>query len=150
MRIPNEEQQQSDNEIHPSVPAKKPFKGKLVPGPEVLGPLLIRFTLRQSADPELDTFDPDDPDLPDAVYRHFRKVTKALQPLGFDVVQGLGLPNQTPRVKAVILMFANRDAKDAAIATVMYANAADGTRLQTAYVEIISRYRRNFSIDAGA
>src|SRR5947209_1770732 len=56
MRIPNEEQQQSDNEIHPSVPAKKPFKGKLVPGPEVLGPLLIpRKKLRVASEERLTT-----------------------------------------------------------------------------------------------
>ena len=109
--------------------------------PYVLGPLLIRFTLRQSADPEVDTFDPDDPDLPDVVDRHFRKVTKTLRPLGFEVVEGLALPNQTPRVKALVLMYANRTEKDAAIAAVMYAKAPDGTKLQTAYVEIISRYR---------
>jgi len=53
---------------------------------------------------------------------------------------GLALPNQTPRVKALVLMYANRAEKDAAIATVMYAKGPDGTKLQTAYVEIISRY----------
>jgi len=87
---------------------------------------LIRFTLRQSADPEVDTFDPDDPDLPDVVDRHFRKVTKTLRPLGFEVVEGLALPNQTPRVKALVLMYANRAEKDAAIATVMYAKRRTG------------------------
>jgi len=37
------------------------------------------------------------------------------------VVGGLTLPNQTPRVKAIVLMFANRADRVLAIASVMYA-----------------------------
>jgi hypothetical protein len=109
--------------------------------PYLLGPIVIRFTLRQAAEPKLDPFDANDPHLPPEVARHFRRVAEALGPLGFDVVQALALPDQTPRVKAVVLLLANRAGADAALATVMYADTPEGTTLQTAYVEIVTRFR---------
>src|SRR3954447_11802454 len=107
----------------------------------VVFPIVIRFTLRQSAEPELEVLEADDPDLPKPVVRHFRTVTKALRPLGFEVVEGLALPYQTPRVRALVLLFANRARKDLALATVMYAATPEGTQLKTAYVEIVTRFR---------
>lgn len=108
--------------------------------PYVLGPILIRATLKQSAVPEVATFEPDNPRIPKAVARHFAQVTEELQGEGFEVVQGLVLPEQTPNVKAFILMFANRKERDAAIATAMYVDGLEGRKLQTAYVEIVSRF----------
>jgi hypothetical protein len=115
--------------------------GGLLLLPYILGPVLIRFTLTQKAEPQLDPFPPDHPRLPREVARHFRRETAELEPLGWEPIVGLALPNQTPRVKAVLVFFINRQNKDAAIAVCMYADAPEGTSLQTAYVEIVTRYR---------
>ena len=109
--------------------------------PYWFGPILIRFTMRQSAEPELHTFDVDDPMLPFEVANHFRRVRAALEPLGFEVVEGMALPDQTPRVKALLLMLVHRPNKDAALATAIYAKMHGESTLQTAYVEFVSRYR---------
>jgi hypothetical protein len=99
-------------------------------------PILIRFTMKQSAEPYLKTFDPAHPKLPSDVKEHFRKVTSALEREGFEVIAGLALPRQMPNVKAVMLAFVHSENKDMAISPVMYAE-----ELKTAYVEIVSRYR---------
>ena len=108
--------------------------------PYVVGPILLRLTMTQQADPEVVPFPIDHPELPQPVREHFDDVTDELTAIGFDSVAGLALPRQMANVKAVILMFANRTTKDAAIATAIYADKLDPP-LQTAYVEIISRYR---------
>lgn len=115
--------------------------GLLVTLPYWFGPVLIRFTLRQSAEPELHVFETDDPLLPRDVAGHFRRVRAALEPLGFELVEGMALPNQTPRVKALVLLLAHRTNKDVALVTAIYGTLASETTLQTAYVEIVSRYR---------
>ncbi len=108
--------------------------------PYLLGPILLRLNMTQQANPEVVPFPIDHPDLPEAVRDHFDYVTEELTRVGFDVVAGLALPRQMANVKAVILMFANRTTKDAAIATAIYADKLDPP-LQTAYVEIVSRFR---------
>lgn len=108
--------------------------------PYVFGPILLRLTMTQQADPEVVPFPIDHPDLPLPVREHFDDVTDELAAIGFDSIAGLALPRQMANVKVVILMFANRKTKDAAIATAIYADKLDPP-LQTAYVEIISRYR---------
>jgi hypothetical protein len=115
--------------------------GALILIPFVLGPIFIRFSMRQSAEPDVTTFDPEHPKLPPEVKTHFRNVTETLGAEGFDVVGGLALPHQMPNVRLVMLAFAHRPNKDAAIAPLIYAETPMGTQLQTAYVEIISRYR---------
>jgi hypothetical protein len=109
--------------------------------PYVFGPILIRIILRQSAAPEVDTFSPDDPRLPPEVADHFREVSEALVPLGFEVVEGLALPKQAPKVKAVGLLLVNRATADIASALIMYGDLPQGTRVQTAYVELVTRFR---------
>jgi hypothetical protein len=108
--------------------------------PYVLGPIMLRLTLTQQANPEVVPFPIDHPDLPEPVRDHFDTVTTQMARVGFEPISGLALPRQTPNVKAVILLFVNRTTKDAAIATAIYADKLDPP-LQTAYVEIISRYR---------
>jgi len=115
--------------------------GALILIPFVLGPIFIRFTMRQSAEPDVSTFDPEHPKLPPEVKSHFRAVTDTLGSEGFEVVGGLALPHQMPNVRLVMLAFRHRPNKDAAIAPLIYAETPMGTQLQTAYVEIISRYR---------
>jgi hypothetical protein len=109
--------------------------------PYVVGPILIRRSVTQKLDPDLVPFPPDHPSLPADVAQHFREATRQLVEAGFEVLTGFGLPRQTPRVRAVLILFANRVTKEAAMATAMYGDLPDGPQLQTAYVEIISLFR---------
>jgi hypothetical protein len=113
----------------------------LVTSPYWGGPILIRATMRQAAEPDLLKFDPTDPMLPHDVAGHFQRVRKGLEPLGFQVAEGMALPHQTERVKALVLLLVHRGNKDAALATAIYAKMPEGTKLQTAYTEFVSRYR---------
>lgn len=118
----------------------------LVLAPYILGPILIWKTLRQSAKPRIGTFPADDPKLPKKVAAYFRTVTEALEPLGFEVAEGLTLPEQTPNVKAIVLMYANRRDKVAAIASAMFAKEDGKTKLKTTYVEFATKYRDGNSL----
>ncbi|MBI1901114.1 MAG: hypothetical protein HYS13_08395 [Planctomycetia bacterium] len=109
--------------------------------PYILLPLFIRSTFRQPAQPQLVAFDPNHPQLPAEVVGHFVRVRQALEPSGFETVAGLFLPGPLPNVRAVILLLVNRAAGDAAIATAIYADELEGTRLQAAYVEFVTRFR---------
>jgi hypothetical protein len=109
--------------------------------PYWFGPILIRVTMRQAAEPELHTFDPNDPLLPLQVAVHFRRVRAALEPAGFEVVEGMALPDQTPRVKAVLLLLVHRPNKVVAFATAIYGEIRGESTLQTAYIEFVSCYR---------
>lgn len=104
-------------------------------------PVLIHQTLKQSARPELYPFPPDDPSLPDAEARDFQAVIDELGPEGFEPVTGLTLPSQTPNVKAVLLLLANRQTKDAAMASAMYAITPAGMRRSVFYVAFATRFR---------
>lgn len=108
--------------------------------PYLLGPILLRLNMTQQAHPEVVPFPIDHPGLPEDVREHFDTVTEEMARVGFEPVAGLALPRQMPDVKAVLVMFANRTTKDAAIATAIYADKLDPP-LQTSYVEIISRFR---------
>jgi hypothetical protein len=109
--------------------------------PYVVGPLLIKLTLKQSDEPELTQLPLDDPKFPKSVTAHFRKVTEALRPAGFEPAAALGMPNQVPKVSARLLLLANRRTKDAAAVTLIYADEEGFTLVKTSYVEFISRFR---------
>jgi len=107
----------------------------------VVFPVIIRFTLRQSANPKLVAFHADDPKLPRAVVDHLWNVIEELEPLGFEQVQGLFLPNASPRVKLFSFLLVHRRNKDAVFVMAAYAQTPDGTRLHTAHLDIGTRFR---------
>lgn len=109
--------------------------------PYLVGPFLIRRNVTHPLEPDLVPFPPDLPSLPNDVAATFSAATRQLGAVGFEVLSGFGLPRQMPNVKAVVLLFANRATKDMAMATAIYGEAADGSTLQTHYVEIASVFR---------
>lgn len=108
--------------------------------PYVLGPFLIHSNLKQSAKPKVGTFPLDDPNLPKKVAGFFKRTTEALAPLGFKPVGGLTLPNQTPRVQAIALMYSQPKDKVVALASAMFTKEEGKTKLKTTYVEIVTRF----------
>jgi hypothetical protein len=111
------------------------------------GPLLIKFTLVQSAEPEFEPLSLQSRSLPRMVVDHFHEVTAELEPLGFEVVEALAMPYQVRNVKAMLLLFSHAKNKDAALASAIYAEhwpeqaPVAGRALKTFYVEFISRFR---------
>jgi hypothetical protein len=112
-------------------------------------PVLIRLSLKQSAQPQAIPFPLDHPDLPKEVGHRFQTVVDQLRPAGFEPVTGLALPNPGSSARAIVLVLVNRPARDSAYATVTYAGTAaaagtDGSApppVRTFCVEIVSRFR---------
>lgn len=112
------------------------------------GPILIYATARHDAAPRLVTFGFGERQIPVAVDDFFRRVVILLEPEGFEVVQGLYLPNQVANVKAMFLMLVNRAAGDSALASAFYGkNAHGGMKLVTSYVEFTTRFRDGTVLD---
>ena len=108
--------------------------------PFMVGPILVYFTMRLSADPEVVEFDPEEPSLPIEIADHFDEVADRLEPPGFEVITAMALPRQTPGVTVVLQLMLHRQNKDAAIACAIYAKTDMGIKLQTLYTEIVARY----------
>jgi hypothetical protein len=105
------------------------------------GPVLLHATIKLSAAPEVVPFPLDHPSLPPEVAQDFQKVTARLGQDGFEPVGGLALPRQMPQVRAIMLLLANRKAKDVAMATVMYAASAQGPPRRTFYLEVVTSFQ---------
>jgi hypothetical protein len=107
--------------------------------PYVGGPVLIYFTQRLEAEPKLIPFDVDEYDWPRATQKLFDTAHTALTESGFELLSGFHLPSAAPNVKTSLLLFANRETRDSAMATAMSAEGA-GATLQTLYVEFTARF----------
>jgi hypothetical protein len=105
------------------------------------GPLLIHRTMRLPTEPRLIPFALDHPSLPPEDARDFQAVADQLRPAGFEPVAGLAAPEQAPKVRAILLLLANRKARDLAMATTMYADSTAGPPRRSFYVEFVSRFR---------
>jgi hypothetical protein len=109
--------------------------------PYVVGPLLIHRTMKMSAEPRLLPFALDHPSLPLEVARDFQTVADQLRPAGFEPIAGFALPEQTPKVRAILLFLANRRARDVALASAMYTDKPAGPPQRIFYVEFVSHFR---------
>ncbi len=109
--------------------------------PSVGGPLLIRWTMKHAAEPRLIPFPLDHPSLPPEVARDFQTVTDALRPDGFEPVAGLALSNQVPRVKAIVLLLANRPARALVAGMAVFGENAAGPPRRVFSVEFVTRFR---------
>jgi hypothetical protein len=109
--------------------------------PYIAGPFLVRQNVTNKVDPDLVPFPPDHPSLPADVADNFDIARQRLNESGFEAISGFGLPRQMPRVKAVLLLFANRATKEAAMATAIYADLPEGGKLKAFYIEVISLFR---------
>jgi hypothetical protein len=113
-------------------------------------PLLIRSTLRISAQPEYLNIDLNDPAVPQDVSNYFQSVAEVLAPIGFESVEALSMPRPSSGTTSFFLLMANRLNKDYALVTVMYrctqetdaaGEPTQVSRLATAYTDFFSRFR---------
>jgi hypothetical protein len=83
-------------------------------------PVLTRLVGRQSAECKLIPFPLDHPHLPTEVAQRFQTVIDQLRPAGFEPVTGLAHFDNVQEVGLIVLLLADRRAKDVAMAVVSY------------------------------
>ncbi len=105
--------------------------------PLLLGPILVRFTLRLSANPDLARIDSDH--LPPPVRSYFDAQTGPLQGLGFRIVADLVQTGFIPNLVSLIRLFVHPDNRDGAICVCMESGRGV-RRLQAAYVEYATTF----------
>jgi hypothetical protein len=104
------------------------------------GPLLIYFSHRQTAQPNLVPFQPGSTPLPANVDQFFHATSWALAQQGFEIVTGMFLPSQIENVIVALIFLVNRQEKDGAICVAMH-NNAPGMNQTMFHVEFVTRYR---------
>lgn len=97
-------------------------------------PLIVLATFRQRALPNIVSYD-FDVELPGEVAEYFYDCHEVLVKLGFENVGTFSLPNQMDNVKAVLVMFSNRQQRTSAMSVVMFAEVLGDWKLQTKYTE---------------
>jgi hypothetical protein len=104
------------------------------------GPLLIYFTHKQAARPNLVAFKPGVTPLPADVDQYFHATSWALAQQGFEVVTGMFLPGQVEGVVAALIFLVNRQEQDAAIAVTLH-QQTPGMSTTLFHCEFVTRYR---------
>jgi hypothetical protein len=104
------------------------------------GPLLIYFSHKQTARPNLVPFQPGVTPLPADVDQYFHATSWALAQQGFEIVTGMFLPSQVENVIVALIFLVNRQEKDGAICVAMH-NKAPGMMQTFFHAEFVTRYR---------
>jgi hypothetical protein len=104
------------------------------------GPLLIFFSHKQAARPNLVPFQPGSTPLPVNVDQYFHATSWALAQQGFEIVTGMFLPSQVENVIVELIFLVNRQEKDGAICVAMH-NNAPGMNQTLFHAEFVTRYR---------
>lgn len=106
----------------------------------VVTPIVVAFTSRVAAEPDLVPFDINDPALPADVAAYYRKTLKALTQVGFEPVQAFAVSGHVRRVKAIALVLVNRTTRDTAWVHAFYATTGVGLTLKPKNVGFSSRF----------
>ena len=104
------------------------------------GPLLIYFTHRQSARPNLVPFKPGVTPLPADVDQFFHSTSWALAQQGFEIASGMFLPSQVESVVVALIYLVNRQEQDGVVAVAMH-NKTPGMQTTMFHTEFVTRYR---------
>src|SRR5262245_20943891 len=104
------------------------------------GPILIYCTQRHAANPRLEALTADHPPLPGPVQELFDDTTRDLAKLGFTSLGAFFLPNQVPKVKALLSLFAHPRSNDLAMAASLFGKQPDGEWQVENYVEFFTRF----------
>jgi len=108
--------------------------------PFVLGPFIVRFNLRQKAQPVFEALDTESGKLLPEVYQHFLETVEALKEDGFWICGYFCQAGQAPHVTAYVALFVNDAQRDLAMAAAMYGEVEGQPSLRTAYVEFCSEF----------
>ncbi len=104
------------------------------------GPLLIYFTHRQAARPNLVAFKPGVTPLPADVDQFFHSTSWALAQQGFEIVTGMFLPSQVENIVVALVYLVNRQEQAGVIAVAMH-NKTPGMTSTMFHTEFVTRYR---------
>ena len=109
--------------------------------PFVLGPVLIYFTHKQAASPELVPFTPGQTPLPANVDKFFSDACWALDADGFKIVTGMFMPKQIEHVIAGLVYVVNRHEHDSAIVVAIHAEPPGMMPFTQLHVEFVTRFK---------
>jgi hypothetical protein len=109
--------------------------------PFVFGPVMIYFTHKQAASPDLIAFLPGQTPLPASVDKFFSAACWALDAEGFKIVTGMFLPKQIEHVIGALIFVVNRQERDAAIVAAIHAEPPGMTPFTHLHVEFVTRFR---------
>jgi hypothetical protein len=112
------------------------------------GPLLIYFTHRQAARPNLVSFKPGVTPLPADVDQFFHSTSWALAQQGFEIVTGMFLPSQVENVVVALIYMVNRQERDGAIGVALH-NKAPGMNTTMFHTEFVTRYKDGRVVQTG-
>lgn len=105
--------------------------------PYLLGPLLIRLTLKHKASFQVKSFDPDESPPPDGSNEFFEDSAEVLRSCGFEIADHLLVSDVMEGMIIVFAVFKNQAANDAAMAAV-FLGTINGTSVRQRYVEFSS------------
>ena len=103
------------------------------------GPVLIYFTHRQAARPNLVAFKPGVTPLPADVDQFFHTTSWALAQQGFEIVTGAFMPSQVENVVAALIFLVNRQEQHAAVAIAIH-NKTPGAATTIFHTEFVTRF----------
>ena len=111
-------------------------------------PLLILATLKMEAHPEIQRVDHDVP-LPQEVKTHFYQAHESFDRLGYQNEGTYFLPEPTANVKAILVLFVNRQKVSDAASIVFYAKENGQWKIQAKYTEISTAFPDETAILTG-
>jgi hypothetical protein len=117
--------------------------------PYLFGPLLIYFTHKQAAQPELVPFTPGQTPLPANVDKFFSDTCWALDAEGFKIITGMFMPKQIEHVIAGLVYVVNRNERDSAIVVAIHADPPGMMPFTQMHVEFVTRYRGGRLVQTG-
>ena len=109
--------------------------------PFVLGPVIIYFTHKQAAIPELVPFTPGQTPLPASVDQFFSNACWALDAEGFKIVTGMFMPKQIENVIAGLVYVVDRQRRDSAIVVAIHAEPPGMLPFTQLHVEFVTRFK---------
>lgn len=121
----------------------------LFPGPFVWAPVLIFCVQKMSARPRTNRFNDDLPSLPTAPSEYFAQACESLSADGFEMVGMYYLPKAVPNVEGLLLLAANRQTDELALAAALYATGNGATTLKSMHVEFANRYANGQVLGTG-
>lgn len=121
----------------------------VVGAPIVVGPVLVRFSVKQNANPVLDPVDPREEQFPSDVHDHFLDAIEGMDEMGFQIAAYFAQTGQVPNLTTYLAVLQNRVQKDHAVAVAMLVTQAGARTIRTAYACFCCRFEDGSSMNTG-
>ena len=111
-----------------------------------LVPLIIIFTFRQSANPNVLSLE-ETTSFPKFIQEQFDEASQELAQLGFQWEENAYLPNQVDNVKVILHLYSNRESKEAVMVVTMLALIDGAWTQQNQYCEFTAKFQNGLEIN---